>query len=119
MSDRESREPTTGGRIGQVVGKAKAAVGSLLGKEDLEREGNLQHAQAEAEVKAEREKRAAEMRREEVAVEEQRAEAAAERDRLRTELAADELEEQIEQTAAQRESEIARSTNRQQADRAS
>jgi uncharacterized protein YjbJ (UPF0337 family) len=113
----ESRSPekTAGGLIGQVVGKAKSAAGSLLGNENLKREGNLQQAQTEAEVVAERERKDAELRREDAAVKEQRAEAAAERDRLQTELAADDLHERIELTEAQREREIALSANQTQA----
>ena len=110
-----SPEETAGGLLGQVVGKAKSAVGSLLGNENLKREGNLQQAQAEAEVDAEREKQAADLRREMAAVKEQRAEAAAERDLLRTELGAEDLRERIEETEARREREIALSANQKQA----
>jgi uncharacterized protein YjbJ (UPF0337 family) len=110
-----SPEKTAGGLIGQVVGKAKSAVGSLLGNENLKREGNLQQAQVEAEADAVREKQAAELRREEAAVKEQRAEAAAERDRLRTELTAEDLRERIEETEARRESDIALSASQKQA----
>src|SRR5437016_2772451 len=107
MSDPETPETTTGGRLGQVVGKAKAVVGSLLGKDDLEREGHLRRPRADAEIEADRRSRAAELRRREAAVEEQRAEASAERDRLRTELEAEELHERVEETAALRENQIA------------
>jgi uncharacterized protein YjbJ (UPF0337 family) len=115
MSNPDSPESTAGGLIGQVVGKAKSAVGSLLRNENLKREGNLQQAQAEAEADAARERQAARLRLEDAAVKEQRAAAAAERDRLQTELAADDLHEHIELTEAQREREIALSANQQQA----
>lgn len=108
MSIPGSPETTSGGLVGQIVGKAKTAIGSLLGKADLEREGNLQQAQAEAEVIAAREKNAADLQRREAAVDEQRAEAAAERDRLRIELEAEELRRRIEETEGRRENEIAR-----------
>jgi len=107
MSDPDSPETTAGGLVGQIVGKAKSAVGSLLGKDDLEREGNLQQAQAEAEVDARREEQAAELRRQSAAVTEQRADAAAERERLRVEIETEERQQRIAESAAQREGEIA------------
>ena len=107
MADSESTETTAGGLLGRVVGKAKAAVGALVGNDDLQREGNLQQAQSEAEGRAETEARAAELRRQELSVEEQRAEAAAERDRLRTELDAEDLKERIAQREVAEEREIA------------
>jgi uncharacterized protein YjbJ (UPF0337 family) len=107
MSDSESTEETAGGALGRLVGKAKAAFGSLTGNEALTREGNLQQARSEAEQQAEKETDAAELRRQELSVEEQRAEAAAERDRLRTELAAEDDKQRIEEVAARREQEIA------------
>ena len=67
MTDAESPETTAGGAVGQVIGKAKVAVGSLLGNADLQREGNLQQAQVEAEIDAERETQAAELRDQEAA----------------------------------------------------
>lgn len=115
MSDPDSPETTAGGVIGQIVGKAKSAVGSLLGKDDLEREGNLQQAQAEAEVDARREEQAAELRRHEAAVSEQLADAVAERERLLVEIESEDRKEHIDETAARRESEIALSANQQKA----
>src|SRR3954454_22552610 len=115
MSDTESTERTTRGVLGQVLGKAKAAVGGLVGNENLKREGNLQHAQAEAEVLAERETDAAEQRKQEAAVEEQRAEATAERDRLEAELEAEERKENIEQNEARAEASIAAEANQKKA----
>ena len=106
MPGPESNETTAGGAFGRLAGRAKAAVGSLLGNEDLKREGNLQQAQSEAEVRAAEETQASELRRQEIALEEQRVADAAERDRLRTELETEERKERIEQGEAQREHEI-------------
>jgi uncharacterized protein YjbJ (UPF0337 family) len=115
MSDPDSPETTSGGLVGAVVGKAKSAVGSLLRNDDLQREGNLQQAQAEAEVDAVKESEAAELRREEAALVQQRADAAAERDRLRAEIEAEDRLERIEESAAEREQQIAQSTAEKQA----
>lgn len=115
MSETERTEKTAGGLLGQIVGKAKAAVGSLVGNEDLQREGNLQNAHAEAEVLAERERQEAEQRKQEATVAEQRAEAAAERDRLRAELEAEERREKIEEAAARTEASLAADAARKKA----
>ena len=115
MSDPDSPETTAGGLVGQIVGKAKTVVGSLLGNDDLQREGNLQQAQAEAEVDARREEQAAELRRQEAAVTEERAAAAAERERLRVEIESEDLQERIDESAARRDSEIGLSANQKQA----
>ena len=40
------------GLVKKVVGKVKETAGSLVGNEDLEREGELEQTQAEAERKA-------------------------------------------------------------------
>ena len=114
MPGPESRENTTGGALGRLVGRAKAAVGSLIGSNELQREGNLQQAQSEAELRADAETRASELRRQEITLEEQRVAAAAERDRLRNELEAQDRKERIEQTEArqEREIEIAAARNR-------
>jgi uncharacterized protein YjbJ (UPF0337 family) len=102
----ESNETTAGGALGRLVGKTKAAVGSLIGNKDLQREGNLQQAQSEAEVRAGAETRASELRRQEITLEEQRVAAAAERDRLRSELEAQDRKERIERTEARQEREV-------------
>jgi len=107
MTDPETPERTAGGPLGYVLGKAKSALGAVLGREDLEREGNLQQAQVEAEADAERERQAAELRKREVEVQEERVESAAERDRLRAELEADERKRHIEELEDQREREVA------------
>ncbi|MEA2310509.1 MAG: hypothetical protein QOE28_477, partial [Solirubrobacteraceae bacterium] len=41
MTDPEEQERTTGGLAGKVLGKAKAAAGSLTGNDELAREGRL------------------------------------------------------------------------------
>jgi uncharacterized protein YjbJ (UPF0337 family) len=115
MAESESTETTGGGVLGRVVGKAKSAVGSLIGNHDLQREGNLQQAQSDAEQQAAKEQQAAELRREAVAVEEQRANAAAERDRLRTELAAEDRLDRIDDLEVRREQEITIAAAQEQA----
>src|SRR5688500_15372479 len=103
MPDSTPSETTASGVLCRVVGKAKAAVGSVLGDEELQREGNLQDAAAEAEVVAAREAEEAEQRRREAEVVEQRAEAAAERDRLKAELEAEEGKVKVEHNQARAE----------------
>ena len=56
--DSESSERTAGGVLGKIVGKAKAAAGTITGNDDLRREGNLQEARSDAEIEAEREREA-------------------------------------------------------------
>src|SRR4051794_20551017 len=99
MSDPERSEDVAGGVPGKVVGKMKSAIGSLIGNDDLQREGNLQQAKVEAEVDAEREQAAAEVRRQEAELSEQRADAVAERERLRTELDAESQAERVRDDA--------------------
>jgi uncharacterized protein YjbJ (UPF0337 family) len=114
MSDPERSEEVAGGALGKVVGKAKSAIGSLIGNDELQREGNLQQATIEAEADAERERAAAEARREEAALLEERADASAERDRLRTELQADEQVDRARENAADREKSIQATAAREQ-----
>src|SRR4051794_40324109 len=106
MSEPESSETTTGGAVGRLVGKAKAAAGSLLGNSDLEREGRLQQAQADAEARAATANDAARLGREQTTLEEKRLAAADERDRLRGEIEAEDRQEQIEAAEARREEDI-------------
>ena len=47
-----TEESTTGGLLGKVAGKAKEAVGSVVGNDDLAREGRLQQSQADADIEA-------------------------------------------------------------------
>lgn len=44
------QEPTAGGIVGALAGKAKQAAGSLVGNKDVAREGRLQQAQVDAEA---------------------------------------------------------------------
>jgi uncharacterized protein YjbJ (UPF0337 family) len=115
MSESEPTETTAGGAVGRFVGKAKSMLGSLTGNDDLQREGNLQQAQSEAEQRAASAQQAAELRNNEVAVEARRADAVAERDRLRTELEAEERKAGIERAESQRSREIAAQELRERA----
>jgi uncharacterized protein YjbJ (UPF0337 family) len=114
MSEGESTETTAGGIAGRVIGKAKAAVGSLIGSDQLQREGNLQHAQSEAEAQAEKAHEVAEQREREAEIEAERADTIAERDRLKADLEAEERKAAIERNEAQVETEIAKDAGRQQ-----
>jgi uncharacterized protein YjbJ (UPF0337 family) len=98
MSESDHPEEVAGGVFGKVVGKAKSAVGSLVGND----------------ADAEREQAAAEVRRQQAELLEQRADAAAERDRLRTELQAEEQADRIREHAAEREMNIQATTARAQ-----
>jgi uncharacterized protein YjbJ (UPF0337 family) len=115
MSDPERSEEVAGGTLGKVVGKAKSAVGSLIGNDNLQREGNLQQAKVEADADAERAQAAAEVRRQEAEVLEQRADAAAERDRLRAEVEADDRVDRAGENAVERARNIESSAAREQA----
>ncbi len=55
MADDEELELTREGLLGKLAGKAKEAAGSLVGNDDLAREGRLQQAEVEAEAEAARE----------------------------------------------------------------
>jgi uncharacterized protein YjbJ (UPF0337 family) len=76
MSERES---TIGGPLGKLAGKAKEAAGSVLGREDLQREGKLQQVQAEAEAEAAKVAAAAEQKEREAELKAEKAETEAER----------------------------------------
>ena len=52
MTDTKTPDETAGGPLGKLAGKAKETAGSVLGNEELAREGRLQQAQAEAEAQA-------------------------------------------------------------------
>ena len=51
MTDQDN-EQTTGGVAGKLAGKAKELTGSLVGNDDLAREGRLQQTQVAAEAEA-------------------------------------------------------------------
>ena len=63
MTDPETPEDTSGGLVGKIAGKAKEVAGSLVGNDDLAREGRLQQAQSEAEADAARREAEAQQRR--------------------------------------------------------
>lgn len=101
-------ERTAGGPLGRFAGKAKEAAGSVLGNEELAREGRLQQAQTDAEEVAQREAREAEQAAAEAGTQAQRDELALERERLEAELAEEQRLEQIERDAARERAEAAR-----------
>ena len=82
MTDPKLPEETAGGQLGKLAGKAKEAAGSVLGNEDLAREGRLQQAQVEAPEHAAAE---AQQREAEAEVEAAKADNELERERLQTE----------------------------------
>ena len=98
----DQTEQTTGGALGRVAGKAKAAAGAALGDDDLAREGRLQQAQSEAEAEAARERELARQAEEEADAGARRAELEREREQLRGELAAEEREAAIERDRERR-----------------
>ena len=96
MTDPETQR-TAGGVLGRVAGKAKELGGELTGNDDLAREGRLQQAQTEAEIRAQREAAEAEQRDREARLQEERDQAEVERRRLENELSAEEREAKAEQ----------------------
>ena len=95
-----------GGMFGKVVGKAKTVIGSLSGKDDLEREGRLQQAQVQAEEDTRRREEEAALRRREVTISGEQAATIAERDRLRVDIEAEDRQARIDAAAQQREAEL-------------
>ena len=87
MTNANRSEDTAGGRVGKLVGKAKAALGSVAGNEELAREGRLQEAQTDAEAEAARRAREAEQHEAQAELEAARNENTEKRERLRAELA--------------------------------
>ncbi len=53
VNDDENPELTREALFGKLAGKAKEAAGSLVGNDDMAREGRLQQAQLDAEAEAE------------------------------------------------------------------
>jgi len=100
MTNANRSEETAGGHIGKLVGKAKAAAGSLAGNEELAREGRLQEAHTDAEAEATRRAREAEQHEAQAELEAARNENAEKRERLRARLA-----EREEAAAAERDRE--------------
>ena len=95
MTNREN-ERTAGGLAGKFAGKIKAAAGSVLGNDDLAREGRLQEAQSDAETQAKREAAEARQADQEAQVAAEKAAVQDERRRLNSEVGAAEREERIE-----------------------
>ena len=89
-------ERTAGGLLGRVAGKTKETAGSVIGDEELAREGRLQQEAVDAREEAREE--AADARRVEAEAEiaEQRAENEQRRRELENELAAEQREEQAD-----------------------
>ena len=102
MTDPKMPEETAGGPLGKLAGKAKEAAGSVLGNEELAREGRLQQAQAEAEAEAAQADAEAQQRQAETEVEAAKADNELERERLQTELAAEEREAAIDRDEHER-----------------
>jgi len=89
-------EPTGGGLLGRLAGRAKAAAGALTGNQDLAREGRLQEAKVQAADDAARSAAQARVREQQAEVEATRQDNALEREHLEAEVAADEREARIE-----------------------
>ena len=96
MTDPKMPEETAGGPLGKLAGKAKEVAGSILGNEQLAREGRLQQAQAEAEAEAGQAEVEARQREAETEVEAAKMDNVLERERLQAELAAKEREAAID-----------------------
>jgi uncharacterized protein YjbJ (UPF0337 family) len=95
LTDQENPERTAGGLVGRIAGKAKEAVGSLLGNGDLAREGRLQQAQVDAEADVQRSDAEARQRDAEAKLHAEKTETEIERQHLENEVAAQEREQQI------------------------
>jgi uncharacterized protein YjbJ (UPF0337 family) len=116
LTDQEHSERTTGGLVGKLAGKAKEATGSLVGNNNLAREGRLQQAQVEAETEADRVAAEATQSAEEAALGQQKRETALERQRLQNEAAAHERDQQIERDRQAAEVEARAEAERKQAE---
>lgn len=103
MMRTDTDEKTAGGVAGSLIGKAKEAAGSLIGDDDLRREGALQRAHSEVARNAEA--KLAEAKQDEVRAEVEIAlsENEVERERLRSEVDAERRKEKIEQDRRQAE----------------
>jgi uncharacterized protein YjbJ (UPF0337 family) len=114
------QEATSGGTIGKLAGRAKELAGTVLGRDDLHREGRLQQAQGKAEKDAATLAAAAEQKEKEAELEEEKAGAAAERRQVEIEAAEIDAEEQAERKLAeeQREAELEAGDLKQKAQRA-
>ena len=113
--DADAAEKIADGPLGRVVGKVKSTVGSLLGDDDLQREGNLQQAHVDAAAEAERHAAAARQAAAEVDVEEEQIATVAERDALRAEIAAEDDKERVREAEAQAMQKIEEEASRAEA----
>src|SRR3954462_1762873 len=114
VSNQET-ERTAGGLVGKLAGKAKEAAGSVIGNDDLAREGRLQDAQSEQELEARREEAEARQREQEAEVESERAETERERERLQHEVAEERREEAAERDRQAAEQRAQTETTKEQA----
>src|SRR5438094_385976 len=89
MTHNEETEPTAGGALGKLAGKAKEVAGEMFGDRDLAREGRLQDSAADAELDARRKDAEAQVKAENAREE---AEKRAEEDRFQRETDAAKLE---------------------------
>jgi uncharacterized protein YjbJ (UPF0337 family) len=105
VTNPEIPERTRGGLAGKLAGRMKQAAGSVLGNDDLAREGRLQQAQVEAEADAKIASDRARQVEAEADLEAARTDIEIERERLEHEIAARKREEAIERD--RREAEIA------------
>jgi len=116
MSERhESEERTAGGPLGKLAGEAKEAIGSVLGKEDLAREGRLQKVQVEAEEEAVEQGQEAREAEQEADLEAERTATQAERHDLEADLRQAAVEDDVERQ--QREAAAREARGKDEADR--
>jgi uncharacterized protein YjbJ (UPF0337 family) len=102
------QEATAGGTIGKLAGRAKELAGTVLGRDDLHREGKLQQVQSEAEEDAAKLAAEAKQKEGEAELEQEKAGAAAERRQVELEASEIESEERAERKLAEerREAEL-------------
>jgi uncharacterized protein YjbJ (UPF0337 family) len=114
------QQATSGGAIGKLTGRAKELAGSVLGRDDLHREGKLQQVQSEAEKDAARLAAEAKQKDGEAELEQEKAGTAAERRQVELEAGKIEAEERAERKLAEerRETELEAADLKQKAQRA-
>ena len=95
------QEATAGGTLGKLAGRAKELAGTVLGRDDLHREGSLQQVQSEAEQDVEALAAEAKQREGEAKLEQEKAGAAAERRQVELEATEIEAEEQASRIIVQ------------------
>lgn len=115
MTNPEIPERTRGGLAGKLAGRMKQAAGSVLGNEDLAREGRLQQAQVEAEADAAVAAERADQAAAQADLAAERTENEIERERLENEIAARKRDEQIERDRRQAELDAQASAQRDKA----